>query len=117
MRNAEVAMTFRMRRFYVMLFRMRALLILTILMAACKREMPPRDYQNNPPAMTHPATSSTQTPTAKGMQGAAPEPKKGVEGKTNRKPVDATQPSTTLKDQAPTTTTNNKYNPAACGSF
>ena len=88
-----------------MLPHMRPLLILAILMAACKREAPPRDYQNNPPAMTHPATSSAKSPTGQGMKGAAPEPNTGVEGKTNRKPVDATQPSTTLKDQAPTTST------------
>jgi hypothetical protein len=84
---------------------MRALLIITILMTACKREMPPRDYQNNPPAMTHPVTSSAKSPTGAGMKGAAPEPNKGVEGKSNRKPVDPSQATTTLKDQAPTTTT------------
>jgi PBP1b-binding outer membrane lipoprotein LpoB len=94
-----------MRRFYVMLRRMRALLIIAILIAACKREMPPRDYQNNPPAMTHPVTSSAKSPSGQGMQGAAPEPNKGVEGKSNRKPVDPSQATTTLKDQAPTTTT------------
>jgi hypothetical protein len=89
-----------------MLRHMRALLIIAILMAACKREMPPRDYQNNPPAMTHPVTSSAKSPSGQGMQGAAPEPNKGVEGKTNRKPVDPTKPTTTLKDQAPVNTTH-----------
>ena len=88
-----------------MLRRMRALVIITILLAACKREMPPRDYQNNPPAMTHPVTSSAKSPTGAGMKGASPEPSKGAEGKTNRKPVDPSQATTTLKDQAPTTTT------------
>ena len=90
-----------------MLRRMRVLLIIAIVFAACKREIPPRDYQNNPPAMTHPATSSAKSPTGQGMQGAAPEPNKGVEGKNvTRKPTDPTQPTTTLKDQAPTTTTH-----------
>jgi hypothetical protein len=84
---------------------MRALLIIAIVLAACKRQLPPRDYQNNPPAMTHPVTSSAKSPSAAGMQGAAPEPNKGVEGKNNRKPVDPTQTTTTLKDQAPTTST------------
>ena len=88
-----------------MLRRMRALLILTIVLAACKRELPPRDFQNNPPAMTHPVTDSAKSPSAAGMKGAAPEPSKGVEGKNNRKPVDPTQTTTTLKDQAPATTT------------
>jgi PBP1b-binding outer membrane lipoprotein LpoB len=95
-----------MRRFYVMLRRMRALLIIAILMAACKREMPPRDYQNNPPAMTHPVTSSAKSPSGQGMQGAAPEPNKGVEGKSNGKPVDPSQARTKLKDQAPANTTH-----------
>ena len=85
---------------------MRALLIITILMEACKREMPPRDYQNNPPAMTHPVTSSAKSPTGAGMKGAAPEPNKGVEGKSNRKPVDPTKATTTLKDQPPANTTH-----------
>jgi len=90
-----------------MLPRMRVLLIVAILMAACKREVPPRDYQNNPPAMTHPVTSSAKSPSGAGMQGAAPEPNKGVEGKNiTRKPTDATQPTTTLKDQPPATTTH-----------
>ena len=88
-----------------MLLRMRALVILTILLAACKREIPPRDFQNNPPAMTHPATSSANSPTGAGMKGAAPEPSKGAEGKNNRKPVDPSQATTTLKDQAPVTGT------------
>jgi hypothetical protein len=83
---------------------MRALLIAAILLAACKRELPPRDYQNNPPAMTHPVTSSAKSPSGQGMQGPAPEPKKGVEGKTNRKPIDPTQATTTLKDTPPITT-------------
>jgi hypothetical protein len=55
--------------------------------------------------MTHPVTSSSKSPTGAGMKGAAPEPSKGAEGKTNRKPVDPSQATTTLKDQAPTTTT------------
>jgi hypothetical protein len=84
---------------------MRLLLVMAILMAACGRERPPRDYQNSPPAMTHPATTSAQSPAVNGMQGAAPEPNKGVEGKSNRKPVDATQPTQTLKDRGPVTTT------------
>jgi hypothetical protein len=85
---------------------MRTLMIALIFLAACRREAPPRDYQNNPPAMTHPVTSSAQSPTVQGMKGASPEPSKGVEGKNEqRKPVNATQPTATLKDQPPVTTT------------
>jgi hypothetical protein len=74
---------------------------------ACQREAPPRDYQNNPPAMTHPVTTSSQSPTAHGMKPAAPEPSKGVEGKNVvRKPITPVPPPTlTLKDQPPATTT------------
>jgi hypothetical protein len=51
-----------------------------VLLAACGGEKVPRDYQNNPPAMTHPVTKSSDSPTAHGMPGAAPEPSKGAEG-------------------------------------
>ncbi|HMC20988.1 MAG TPA: hypothetical protein VKL19_03995 [Thermoanaerobaculia bacterium] len=81
---------------------MRIFLALSVLALACSRERPPRDYQNNPPAMTHPVTSSSQSPTAKGMPGPAPEPNKGVEGKNiTRKPTSPTATTGTLKDQAP----------------
>lgn len=81
---------------------MRIFLVLIVLAAACRREVPPRDYQNNPPAMTHPVDSSAQSPTAHGMPGAAPEPSKGAEGKNiTRKPISPTQTTMTLKDQPP----------------
>jgi hypothetical protein len=81
---------------------MRILLVLSVLAAACSREAPPRDYQNNPPAMTHPPTSSAQSPSVNGMKGAAPEPNKGVEGKnTQGKPISPNPPTLTLKDQPP----------------
>jgi hypothetical protein len=71
-------------------------------LSACRGEPVPRDYQNNPPAMTHPVTSSQQTPTAKGLPNAAPEVSTGAEGKNiTRQPTTATSPSTTLGDQAP----------------
>src|SRR5207253_8943742 len=82
---------------------LRIFLALSVLGLACSREAPPRDYQNNPPAMTHPPTSSAQSPAAIGMKGAAPEPSKGVEGKNvNRNPISPVAPPTlTLKDQPP----------------
>ena len=75
------------------------------LLLACGRGEPvPRDYQNAPPAMTHPVTSSSQTPTAHGLPGAAPEPSSGAEGTVApNQPVSATAPTLTLKDQAPST--------------
>lgn len=74
-------------------------------MLACRGEKTPRDYENEPPAMTHPPTNAKQTPAANGMQGAPPEPSKGVEGKTTQpvNPVPAPPPK--LKDQAPATRT------------
>ena len=78
-----------------------------LLLVACRGEAPPRDYQNNPPAMTHPPTTSSQTPTAHGMPGAAPEPSKGAEGKNiQRQPVSPTPaPPSPPPQNAPTTTT------------
>ncbi|MGZ4810214.1 MAG: hypothetical protein ACXVJT_12645 [Thermoanaerobaculia bacterium] len=82
----------------------RAVIALVVAIAACRGESPPRDYQNSPPAMTHPPQTQSQTPTAHGMPQAKAEPSTGVEGQTT-KPVDPTKATTTLKDQAPQTQT------------
>ncbi len=75
--------------------RLPVALAVALLLVACRGERVPRDYQNTPPAVTHPVTSSQQTPTAHGLPGPSPEPSTGVEGK--RLP-----PPAKLKDQAPT---------------
>ncbi|HEV7484335.1 MAG TPA: hypothetical protein VGQ65_01540 [Thermoanaerobaculia bacterium] len=76
-----------------------------LLFSACRGEKVPRDYQNAPPAMRHPPTSSAQTPTANGMRGAAPEPSKGAEGANiTQQPSSGTAPDTKLGNQAPTAT-------------
>jgi hypothetical protein len=86
---------------------MRISLALILLALACRREMPPRDYQNNPPAMTHPVTSSAQSPANKGMPGPAPEPSKGAEGKNyRRQPTSPIPPTLKPKDTAPVSTTH-----------
>ena len=77
--------------------RLTAALAVTLLLAACRGERVPRDYQNTPPAVTHPVTSSQQTPTAHGLPGPSPEPSTGVEGKS-------LAPAKKLKDQAPSGT-------------
>ena len=83
-----------------------ALALAAALLAGCRGEPVPRDYQNNPPAATHPVTSSSETPTAHGMPGAAPEPSQGAEGiNVTRQPATALPPTATLKDQAPAGTT------------
>jgi hypothetical protein len=76
-----------------------------LLLVACRGVKPPRDYQNAPPAMTHPPTSSAQTPTAHGMPGPAPEPSKGAEGANiTSQPTSASAPTEKLGNQAPVTT-------------
>lgn len=78
-----------------------------LFLAACRGEPTPRDYQNSPPAMTHPASSSAQTPSANGMPGAAAEPSSGAEGKNiGGKPTDPLAPTGTMRDQAPAGTTS-----------
>jgi hypothetical protein len=77
-----------------------------LLFGACRGEKVPRDYQNAPPAMRHPPTSSAQTPAANGMRGPAPEPSKGAEGANiTQKPASATTPDTKVGNQAPVTRT------------
>lgn len=88
---------------------MRKLIVAAIaaLLAACRGEPVPRDYQNAPPAMTHPAHKPADTPSANGMGQAPPQPTTGVEGtagpyKTVTPPAQPT--TTTMKDTPPTTT-------------
>ena len=65
----------------------------------------PRDYQNNPPAVTHPPQSKAETPTAGGGGSAPPQPSTGVEGTVGPyEPATETQPTSTLADTPPTGT-------------
>jgi hypothetical protein len=77
-------------------------------LAACRGEPVPRDYQNAPPAMTHPPQSATQTPSQHGMGQAPPEPSSGAEG-TSAPYQPVTPPpqpqTTTMRDTPPVTTT------------
>jgi len=84
--------------------RMMSALLLSLTLAACRGEPTPRDYQNNPPAMTHPVDSSAQSPANQGMPGPRPEATYGPEGQTT-KPVTETTGATKLPDQAPANTT------------
>jgi hypothetical protein len=80
------------------------LLILIVALAACRGERVPRDYQNAPPAMTHPPASKEETPSHHGMGEAAPQPDIGAEGTVApRQPV-APPPApatTTIPDTPP----------------
>jgi hypothetical protein len=85
-------------------------------LAACRNEPIPRDYQNNPPAMTHPVTKSSDTPTAHGMPGPAPEPSQGAEGKNAaRQPTSPTPPTLTIPDQAPAPSTTDTQHATQTG--
>jgi len=87
-----------------------------VALAACRNEPIPRDYQNNPPAMTHPVTKSSDTPTAHGMPGPAPEPSQGAEGQNPQgKPTSATAPTLTIPDQAPSPTTTDTQHATQTG--
>jgi hypothetical protein len=84
------------------------LLIMVALLAACRGEPVPRDYQNAPPDMTHAPQNATQTPGEHGAGQPGPEPSTGAEGKAAPdKPVTPPpQPQqTTMPDMPPVTTT------------
>jgi hypothetical protein len=89
--------------FFVMSFvkRLPIVVALLALLAACRGEPVPRDYQNAPPDMTHPPAKKSDTPAGNGMGQASPQPNSGVEGTSTPPPP----PSTTIKDTPPTTTT------------
>lgn len=79
--------------------------VAVVFFASCGGEKIPRDYQNSPPAMTHPVTSSSDAPSVRGMPGAAPEPSKGAEGKNvTGQPINPVPPTYTLGNQSPANT-------------
>lgn len=55
--------------------------ITLFLLAGCRGEKVPRDYQNMPPAVSHPVDNTGETP-ASGTNIGAPEPSSGAEGTT-----------------------------------
>jgi hypothetical protein len=81
-----------------------AVATLVLFLCACRGEPVPRDYQNNPPDMTHSPLKSSQTPTAHGMPAASPQPNSGVEAR-NSQPVNPLPPRSKLADQPPITDT------------
>ena len=86
-----------------------ALTLAVLLLGSCRGEPVPRDYQNAPPAMTHPPQKKEQTPSAHGMGKVAPLPSSGAEGTAApyqpvTPPTTATA-TTTVKDAPPVTGT------------
>ena len=79
-----------------------ALAAAVALLAACRGEPVPRDYQNAPPAMTHPPQTASESPGQHGMSQPTPEPSTGVEGTTTL-PVSGTT-ETRAPQSAPVTT-------------
>lgn len=51
-----------------------------IALAGCRGEPVPRDYQNNPPALSHPVDSPAEAPNAPTTGTVVPEPSYGAEG-------------------------------------
>ena len=89
----------------------RIIIVVAIIaaLAGCRGEPVPRDYQNAPPAMTHPPQTQSQTPSAQGMGQAPPQPSSGVEGTSAPyEPVTgttSTASSTAVENTPPVTTT------------
>ncbi len=86
---------------------MRKLIVVALfVLAACRGEPVPRDYQNAPPDMTHAPQKKSDTPAASGMGQPTPQPTTGVEGTTTGEPVTTEGgTTTTMPDTPPTTTT------------
>lgn len=83
-------------------------------LCGCRGEPTPRDYQNAPPAMTHPPDSKKEAPSAGATGTAPPQPTTGVEG--TAAPYEPAGPptgtsgttgttGTKAEDQAPVTNT------------
>ncbi len=82
------------------------MLLIIAALAACRGEPVPRDYQNAPPAMTHPADTKSDSPAAHGMGQAPPQPTSGVEGTAGAgEPVSPDQATTTTMEDTPVVTT------------
>jgi hypothetical protein len=63
--------------------------VLVLILGACRGEPIPRDYQNNPPAMTDPVDSKEEAPDPQSST-TVPEPSYGAEGTTG--PYEPTRP-------------------------
>jgi hypothetical protein len=82
------------------------MLVIIASMAGCRGEPVPRDYQNAPPAMTHPPQTKSETPAQHGMGQAPPAPDTGVNTAAPTQPTSPTDTATTtIPDTKPVTTT------------
>lgn len=81
--------------------------VLAILLAGCRGEPVPRDYQNAPPAATNPPQTQSETPSVGATGQAPPQPSTGNEGTAG--PYEQMNPTdtatTTIADTPPATTT------------
>jgi hypothetical protein len=82
------------------------MVFIMVALAGCRGEPTPRDYQNAPPAMTHPPQKKSETPAQNGMGQAPPLSSSGATG--TAAPTQPVTPSdtatTTISDTPPTTT-------------
>ncbi|MFP5245350.1 MAG: hypothetical protein ACLGH0_01555 [Thermoanaerobaculia bacterium] len=85
-----------------------SIVVAMLLLAACRGEPVPRDYQNAPPDMTHPPDSKKDAPSTSGMGQATPEPTTGVEGTAGpyKEQTPPPQPTTTTMPDTPPVTTS-----------
>lgn len=62
--------------------RLTAVTIVSLLFVGCHGESVPRDYQNSPPAVSHPVDNKSQAPAQHTTRTSDPEPSSGAEGTT-----------------------------------
>ncbi|HET7712039.1 MAG TPA: hypothetical protein VFL80_08940 [Thermoanaerobaculia bacterium] len=82
--------------------------IVIALLAACRGEPVPRDYRNNPPAMTHPVDKKEDAPSQHGMGASTPETATTATGQmlpTDSPGTATTGTATTTTGTVQTTTT------------
>ena len=84
---------------------LRLSLLVLVALAGCRGEPVPRDYQNNPPAMTAPVDDRSEAPSeVTGISPSEAQPSTGVEGTSAPyEPARAVNPEDT---PAPKTTTS-----------
>jgi hypothetical protein len=85
-----------------------SIVVALLALAACRGEPVPRDYQNAPPDVSHPAQTKTDTPAQHGAGDAPPQPSTGNEGTAGPyEPMttDGGTTATSMPDTPPTTTT------------
>ena len=84
-----------------------SIVVAVLVLAACRGEPVPRDYQNHPPEASHPPQAESAVPSEPAAGNAPPQPSTGNEGKAGPYEQMTTEggTATALPDTPPTTTT------------